>query len=241
MKNDLKTELKMALQAPMPVKKREFLEKTGRSSPGICRLLILQLFHMQRSLWILNFLLLVGTVASGWMLNIWEARENMGILLLWLPFWSLLLFREELRSSLCGMEELEQSCAYCALEVLIGRLFWVGALQLLMLGVSGALLSETAEEFITVLIYFPVPWLTASFLCLLVLSVCERKQALWCCLGVTIFIGTLLLAALEMYPQIYNANYLVSWFVAAVCLAALNIVQIRKFKVRMEEGIWSLQ
>lgn len=241
MKRKLKNELSLAFKAPIPIKKKTFLNNIRKSSPGIGHLLILQLFHMEKSSWIINLLLFTGTVMSGRKLQVWESRENIGVLLLWLPLWSLMLFREELHSALCGMEELEQSCTYCALEVLIGRLFWTGVMQILMLGTSGILLAETPAEFAAVLIYFPVPWLAVSLLCLIVLSVCERQQALWYCLGVTVLIGALLLASLELYPQIYNVCYQALWFAAAVVLATLNMAQIRKFKKRMEDSIWSLQ
>ena len=241
MKWDRKRELRRAFDAPMPGGKREFLARIGKKEAGFGRLLAVQFYYMQKSTWVLNILLFLGTVGSGRMLNIWESRRNLGILLLWLPFWSLLLFREELRCGIYRMEELERSCAYSALEVLVSRLFWTGALQLLLLGASGILLADTAEEWFAILIYFPVPWLASSLLSLLAIPACGRQQALWCCIGVSALVSILLAAAVELCPQIYEAGYLAGWLAAAVCLAALNGVQIRKFRKNMEESIWSLQ
>lgn len=237
MDRKLKHRLNRAFEAPPPVRKREFL-KALPSQPRISTLdfVLSQAGYICRWTWAGSVLLLAAAIVGARFVE----QSFMAFLSALVPFLALVSAAESARSSVYGMEELEQAARFSLKSVVMARMGILGAANLALLCLFIPLTcSEALYGTLRTGIYLLVPYLLTAVLCLWIVRRIHGRESVYACMGAAVIISGSYLVLNSRIAGLYQPQYVIWWLGAAAFLAAQTVREGRGLVRQMEEILWS--
>lgn len=240
MNRKLKDVLQSAFQTPNPINKEKFLRELNYPKITYREFFISQIGYIRKRVWCFCILLVVGVfVINGCTHN--EILFFNSTKLIWfisaiLPFLALISVTELLRSLFYNIEELEMSCRFRLLDVVIAKATILGIGNFVIFsmilwvinGNSGYGLLRTSQ-------YLILPYLMTCVGSMFVLKHVRGRESQYYC-GVVACFVSVVDTMCAMYKQIiYNENLLYIWSVLSVTFLVLICMQMSGFATRMEE------
>jgi hypothetical protein len=236
----LKDALQSTFEAPNPMNKEKFLRELNYPKTTYKEFFISQMRYIRKRVWCFCILLVVGVFAINKCMNNEVLLFN-NAKLMWpisaiLPFLALLSVTELFRSLFYNIEELEMSCRYRLLDVVIAKATILGignitafiAILFVVDGNCGYGLLRTS-------LYLILPYLMTCFGSILVLKHVRGRESLYYC-GLVACLVSVMEAVTSVSKQIvYNENFLGIWSVLCLTFLILIFVQMSGFVMRMEE------
>lgn len=227
-KKDLNKEIKKYFEAPEPVRKQEFINKTAalryiniRKNAGFFYILRVQFSYISKWLWVLSAVLFAGIfIASRYIASglVWYVS---GII----PFIITFTFTESVRSVIYGMNELEMSSRFTLKSIIMSRVIIIGAVNMSLVLFTELLSGDILWINI---VYMLVPYLSSATGGFIILRKFTSKEGVYLSSGFGIIISLLDMGSIEYYNFIYDAQYTGIWVIAAIMFFAAAIYESYK-------------
>ncbi|MBU5485560.1 hypothetical protein KQI86_14670 [Clostridium sp. MSJ-11] len=245
MNKKFKKTLQGAFEAPPPMNKAHFL-KTLRFPKATYRdFLFSQLHYIRKRVWAVSVLI----VFIGWMIAFgapaftyqnFESFKIWGISAL-LPFLAMLTVTEIYRSAAYRMAELEASCRFSLLQIIMARITILGGgnfviLTLLLIFINWV----SAYSLLQIIVYLMVPYLVVCGICLWILNRARNQEGVYGCAVAACLVCVISMLFGNVVPNIYANVHLNSWLVIFACCCVFIGIQICKLLKEMEEKQWNL-
>ena len=231
-KKQEKEMLKQVFAVPEPKRKKAFLRTLPRQEASLWNLFLSQTAYIRKWVWAVSFLLFGSVV---WLAQYTE-QECIWVLSAVMPFGALLLILEFARSTAYGMAELEMTSWFSLRTVLLARMSMLGAAQLLGL-IPAAIVLGT--QLLKSGVYILVPYLLTAVLGFMVVRHLPGRENMYVCgciSGGVCALGPIL----RLYvPELYGAERVVWWLLAAVVLVAVLMREYGKTMNHLEELAWN--
>lgn len=213
--NNWKKDLKQALEAPKPVRKREFLRQLDLPKMSVVAFLFSQVSYIRKWVWCVSFFVFgVAMLGVAFVPN----------MVLWLisgltPLLALTVVSENGRSERYKMVELEMATRFSLRSVTFARLTILGMMNLLIFGVFllVGVWNDTATP-LAIGLYIITPFLFTSFTGLYIVRKCRGQEAMYICTSISVGMSVFLFFAHNIIPFIYEEQYLVLWMIAMLVL-----------------------
>lgn len=241
MKRGLKQELKTIYQAPMPKRKKEFLNQLDYPKTTKREFVLTQTGYIHKRSWLISILLTAFVIFQGHRLM----RVELASSLLWLasaimPVLALIVSVEVLKSSACGMAELEMSAKHNLGSILLVRMAIMGGLDLLLIAVTIPFVTEDRSiGCFRAAVYLLVPYLLTCAVTLGVQGWKKGKDTIWYSI-VSGFFVCMLNMTVTVINVIYDDQAFVFWIGILLALIGVVIKQIWNIKKEVEDCTWSL-
>ena len=241
MKKKLKSQLKASFEAPVPVRKTEFLQSLNFPKTNRLDFILSQIGYIRKRVWIISCLLFA--------LALFGLRaDNNGLNLTWvissiMPFVSLVTITEIAKSASHSMAELEMSCKYNFAGVVLARLGILGSFNLLLFGLIIILFNINGEIGFGILrtgLYLFVPFMLTCSLSLFAINRLHSRETVYICGAVSCFIGIANAIFTTQYKPAFSSEYMIFWGFAFIILVIFAITEIIKFIRKTEELQWNL-
>jgi hypothetical protein len=245
MKQTLKEELKSAFQAPSPTGKELFLKQLCYPKITYQEFLLNQLFYIRKRIWIASVLILL----LGWMtifqLPVFQYWTTNGFKIYsissLLPILSLMTITEVYRSFSYKMVELEESCRFSLLQIVMARLNILGAgngviLILLLIFIN----QVSAYSLLQTFLYVIMPYLFACATCLWLLNRTRGLDGIYSCAFATFFFSIASILCERLFTVLYTDLYLNVWLALFAGCLVMIVFQIHKLVKQLEEKQWNL-
>lgn len=232
-----KEELKMAFDAPCPVRKKDFLRRLDRCEMPVYRFLLSQVGYIRKWVWcvsvlifgisVLGLAILPGTVL--WMIS--------GLT----PLLALTIISEGGRSEVYNMAELEMATRFSLRSVTLARLVILGVLNLLLLGgllPIGLWNDEVAP--LAAILYIITPFLLSAYIGLCLVRKIRGKEGIYICGSASVGISIFLCLSHSVIPCIYREQWLAAWLLTALALLFGIGKQCVAMINKTEELSWNL-
>lgn len=232
-----KDELRQALEAPQPARKRNFLRHLDLPRIPVHEFLFAQLGYIRKVVWCVSTLTFVVSILG---------LAFLPGTVLWLisgltPLLALTIISESGRSELYKMAELEMATRFSLRSVTFARLAILGLMDLLILGVLFpiGLWNDTVAPFAAAL-YMITPFLLTTFIGLYIVRKFRGQEAMYACVGTSIGISISLFFSHNIVPFIYQEQCLTAWMITALALLFGNGKQCIAMIKKTEELAWNL-
>lgn len=237
MRRSVKEQLRLAVQAPPPERKRAFLRShPERKSGGWEVFLLSQLGSIRKRVWCLDAALLALVPVGGRLLR----GEILWVTSALLPLLAAAVVSESGCSQRCGMAELEQSSRFSLKNVVLARLWLLGSVNaLVFLAVTGLLCRYLESSFLRTGIYVLCPYLLTACLALFVSRRFRGREGdyLFLAIGITVSAGAFF--GCGSNPWVYEQAYFSKWVLAALVLAAFAAWENGNYLKRVEGILWN--
>lgn len=240
MNRKLKNALQSTFEAPNPMNKEKFLRELNYPKTTYKEFFISQISYIRKRVWCFCILLVAGVFTINKCMNNEILLFN-NTKLIWsisaiFPFLALLSVTELFRSLFYNIEELEMSCRYRLLDVVIAKATILGignftvfiAILYVVDGSCGYGLLRTS-------LYLILPYLMTCFGSILVLKHVRGRESLYYCGLVACFVSVMDAMGAVSKQIIYNENFIGVWSVLCVTFLILIFAQMSGFVMRMEE------
>lgn len=231
-----KNELKQALEAPRPLRKREFLRQLDLPQMTVYAFLFSQISYIRKWVWYASTLIFVIAVLG---------LAFLPGTVLWLisgltPLLALTIISESGRSELYKMAELEMSTRFSLRSVTFARLGILGIMNLLLLGMllPIGLWSDIVDPFAAAL-YIITPFLLTTFIGLHIVRKNRGQEAMYAYVGTSVGISISLLLSHNIIPFIYQKQCFTAWMIAALVLLVGTGMQGIALIKQKEELAWN--
>lgn len=205
-------ELARCYESPKPQGKRKFFRALPPQKSSVGRMLLVQLGYLSGWVWPVSALLFFVMLGA----SLLHVEKLAGLVFGVTPFLVLLSVTELSRSHVCRMEELEAATVCSLPGILLSRMLILGAVNLLSLCVTAAVLAgDTASN----LIYLLTPYFLTAALSLGCVRRLRGREAVTVCGVVAAFVCFLQIAVRESGGWIYETRYLSAW-VAVLAVGA---------------------
>ncbi|MTK10114.1 MAG: hypothetical protein F8N38_23955 [Hungatella sp.] len=245
MNRNLKKGLKSYFEAPPPTDRERFLKQLRYPKTTYREFLLAQLPYIRKRIWIASALI----ISLGWViafrLSVFQDWRGEG-LRMWgisaiLPFLAMMTITEVYRSSAFRMAELEASCRFSLLQIVMARISILGAVNFIVLilllifnnQISGYSLLQT-------ILYTIMPYLFVCAACLWLLNRIHGSDGIYACAAAAGFVSVASILCESLVTVLYTDVYLNSWLTLfAICLVVIGF-QMHKFFKKLEEKQWNL-
>lgn len=233
-------QMKTVWIAPEPAGKEEFFQRAEENRLLNRRLtvithkefLALQLFYIEKRIWVLSGFLLLFIV---WICS--RSAGNYPFALT--PLLAAGILFETGRSGRWNMTELEQAARFSARSVMLARTFLLGAIQTAGLVIIILLVWPFySYSVMRVFLYMMVPYLTAAFLG----SLYERKYRTdrgWGSVQICILSSVVFASVPLFFRQLYEERLMVLWAAVLILMICGLTVCTWKSISEKEEPVWS--
>lgn len=228
--------LSNAFEAPIPLHKKEFLQKITPPGLHVFDFLLIQLRYIRRRFWIASAAVLGAALAGSFLFS----GDMLWIISAFMPLLALITVTETGRSEQYGMAELETATCFSLKSVLLARLGILGvgnlSLFLLLLPVSllGSRLLPTQAG-----LYILTPFLLTTFLCLYIVRRYRERETTFLCTGVSVFISLSVFPLRLTVPRLFEEYSPGCWIILSGLLLFGIVRQYQKL-ILQEELLWNL-
>lgn len=237
MKPSMKKALIEAFAAPGPCRKHDFLKKLPPPEVSHFSFVINQAAYIRKWVWLLSvFIFATALLAAFFMIP-----DRVGMISALVPFLALSAVTENARSQIYGMAELEMASRFSLKSVVLARMAIMGTCHLILL-ILLVLLSGSHGIF-TLLrtgVYFIVPYLLTTVLCLWIVLKIRGKESAYACMGAAIIVSGMNIIISNIAPILYSDAYFIKWTGLLVILFVLTLWEHYKTIRLTEEMKWSL-
>ncbi len=229
--------LRVAFEAPPPVRKRSFLKGFPRRRVGGWQLALEQAAYIRKRAWILSLGVFLAALAVGRILG----REATWMLASMMPLLAVSAVAEYARSEAFGMAELEMSARFGLKTVTLARMGILGAAHCGTLCLVSALGGGEGGSVFRTGIYLLVPYLATDVAALWAIRRLWGREGLYASLGLALVVGAVpMFLRLSGSPAVWQTGNFGRWLFAAAALAGAAAFQWKKSIERTEELTWSL-
>lgn len=237
MNRKLKNVLKVAFEAPEPVKKKNFLKTLGPSKISTRKFVLVQAAYIRKWVWAIFGVVFAVALIYGQFLN----RSTLWIFSAMMPYLALSSIAENVRSEVYGMAELEMASRFSLKSVALARMGILGMVHfmVLCLGVfigcrgGGASLLRTG-------VYLLVPYLLTDVVCLRLVRRIRGKEAVYASMGVAVIVSALPVIGKSTVSVLYETELFAWWLAALIVLGIIAMTEWKKNIDRMGEIVWNL-
>lgn len=240
MSKKLKETLKTAFDAPMPIRKSEFLLSVNFPKSTRFDFLLAQIGYIRKRVWIVALLAIIPAL----MILFSGITENV-LGLVWvvsslLPFIALMGITEIARSASHNMAELEISCKYSFSHVILARLGIIGFTNMIMFTVVIASFRMVGGvDVLRLGTYLFVPFLLTCSLSLFALNRLRSKESAYICGGISCFVSICNAFISNQYRSALSNEYMMFWVIAFCVLLIWTVGEIIKLIRKTEEYQWN--
>lgn len=239
MNKKLKQELKTAFDVPIPKTKAEFLASLPYPKATTFEFYFSQIKYIRKRFWCLSILLMIG------MMLLTKIAVNgytaVGILSAALPLLTILGIMELNKSTSYHMSELEISCKYNLVKIMLIRLAILGSFHFLILFILLiAFVSQNEYGLLRYILYMITPFFLSTYCSLFVTNLLKTRDNLYICSGITIFISICILILNKNFAIIYTAQLTIFWISVFILITILLFKEIKKLVTQKEEFQWNL-
>lgn len=235
--NNWKKELRQGFAAPPPQRKRAFLRQLEQPRMSIFTFLLTQIEYIRKWVWCVSALVFLTAVIGA---GVFSRDMLWGISAL-VPLLALTVVCEGGRSECYDMAELELATRFSLRSVTMARLCILGGENLgllCLLTPLGLWHSDFCSPAAGV--YILTPFLLTAFLGLYIVRKVRGREAVYTCIGVTLFISVSVLFAHDNIPWLYQETCLLWWIAGALALCVGIGTQYVTIMKRTEELAWNL-
>lgn len=232
MRQKRKQEIEQYFRAPTPKQKRSFLRANRQNQISIWRMVMLQMVYLSKRAWCIFFAILMITL----FLIKWYLASALGMFFSMLPFWSMFILTETMRSMIYRMDELEMTARFSLKSVIIARMGILGAGSLIIIVLLALALGNGVWRNIC---YLLVPYLITASGGLVIIRKFPTKEGTYLCGAFASIVSLIAFTGVEKYKWIFEAGYLFIWI---LIIGALLYITVREGyrTIRMtEDMIWN--
>lgn len=237
MKPNLKRELQKVFEAPAPKRKEEFLKKMPQTKISDLSFLISQVGYIPKYVWgIFSFTFGMAIVCGCFM-----EKDVLWMISALIPFIALSIITENARSASYLMAELEMAARFSLKSVILARMEILGAshLLLLMFLIPLCAMYNIGTVF-QVGLYILVPYMLTVFIGLCATRRIHGMESMYVCMGIAVGVSALSIFVRQIFPILYEMEFMPIWIIGFVFLIVLVIKEIKKSIEQTEELAWSL-
>ncbi|MGL4338703.1 MAG: hypothetical protein ACRCST_17585 [Turicibacter sp.] len=236
----LKNELKQAFEPPTPKQKNEFLKTLDYPKMSEWGFLRTQAGYIRKRVWICFVMLflfaLVGTIFYPHAIFIVTLISSIS------PFLALITVTELSRSVSFNMAELEMSCKYPLVHVVLARMLILGSLNILFFCVFlFTIIGKTDYGLVQLTIYLLAPYVLTCTGSLLVINQLQTKELSYVCGGIAGLVSMVQIILQNKIIDVYLQQHTVFWSVIFLVVVGMLIREIRIFINRMGDLQWSFR
>lgn len=232
MERNRKEALALYFKAPEPKGKRAFIRKVGHKRISILQMLLLQLSYLPKWTWCLFGAALAGVHIVGQ----YTPERVMVSAFALLPFLSMLVFVESMRSMTYHMEELEMAARFSLKSVVIARMAVLGGGSLVFVFVLAVFLQNGILQNICHLL---VPYLITASGGLAIVRRFPTKDGTYFCGGYAAIVSAITSVVIYEYQWIFESRYLIFWMIAIGVLVYTTIREGYRTIRMTEELAWN--
>ena len=237
MNKKIKEALKEAFEAPVPVRKQEFLSSIPRQRVSFFSFLLSQAGYIRKWGLILSLFLFVLALTGACFLDF----DMLWIISAFMPFIALSAVTESSRSTVYGMDELEMSSRFSLRNIVLARMGILGVLHLFLLCLLMPLAyTHSMFTILQVGVYLLMPYLITDVVGLWLIRNIRGKEAVYTCMGVAVCISALYSLLKVQLLDILYMNYFEWLIVMLIVLIILCIKEMKKMVQQTEELKWNL-
>ena len=238
MNKQLKEQLKDTFQPPPSQNKSQFIHNLHYPKATRTSVYITQAGYISKRLWVLSamIMMVIFVIASKEMFLTTTIKAISGVL----PFLSLLGIIEIQKSRAYHMVELEMSCPFNFGKITLIRMAIIGTYSFLFVLMVTLCTNQINQSFLTYFIYLSVPFMVSSYLSIWIINRFSRKDTLYVCGGVTVFVSTITSNQTINQQILYSQEFAFVWMIAFAVVTILLTLEITKFMKKTEELSWNL-
>jgi hypothetical protein len=238
MRHKLKREIKLAFEAPTPIRKESFLCQFDYPKVSQFDFIKAQVGYIRKRVWILSLLLFTVTLFD---LHFYVVSTSfVRVISSVLPFISLISVSEIVRSITYNMEELEMSCKHNFLEIFLIRAGILGTANFIFLiSILFLFVGKTDFGFFKLGLFLTTPYLLNCYISLIVLNCLKSRDITYICGIVTAFVSISNVLITIQVNDIYTEKYWTLWIMSFIVLSILSAIEFMKLIKKMEEFKWS--
>lgn len=237
MNKKLKDALKDSFEAPMPVKKEEFLRGIQMPPINSFEFVYSQATYIHKWIWVLSVMIFsVALIGAEYL-----SKNMLWCISSFMPLLALTIITESGRSETFGMTEFELSARFSLKSVVLARLGILGIANLILICMLVPLAIMNSET--TILqtgIYLICPYLLTAFLGLWVVRKIHGKETIYLCTGIATSVSFGNMILYQSFPLIFDKHIFIWWIAAFVTLGIGVANQCYQVIKQTEELVWNL-
>ena len=235
--NNWKDELKLAYTAPKPLRKKNFIQQFEPPAMSMHEFLFTQIGYISKWVWFISTLFFLITLFGTTVLSI----DMLGIISAFTPLLALTLLTESERSKCFCMIEMEMATRFSLKSVVLARLGILGIFDLIILCLLVPLSCwNNSVDTVAVGLYIITPFMLTTFTGLHAARKSSGHESIYACVGIAIIISSSTLLSHNININIYHANNLKWWTLAALTLCIGIGKQYITIIKQTEELSWNL-
>lgn len=245
MNKKLKNDLKEAFEGPGSADKEQFLKTLRYPKITYQNFILCQFRFIRKRIWMLSAVIVFAGWAVAFLtpLNIeWYAEPGkIRTASAALPFLALLTAVEIYRSVFCRMAELEMSCRFSLIQIIMARIAILGGgnffiLTLLLIFISRA----SPYSLLQVFTYLMVPYLITCGICLLILNRVRGRESLYYCTAASCLVCGINAISGNTVQFLYSNSYLIYWLLLLAASGLFIGIQMLNLLKQTEDRTWNL-
>ncbi len=239
MNKKIQKQLKILSEVPDEVKKQEFLTNLDYQKESKLSFIISQIQYINLSFWLCSILVFLTIIMSViFSENDINKISNVSSLL---PFLVIISTKEIHKSNSYNMSELEMSCRYNLIKITLVRIIIISVFYSIILFILLFVVKLNVEiDFVGYIVYLLLPFVTCSYITLLILNNTAHNQSINITTGFNIFIVGINLIFSNTLIVNNNQKINIILFILLGIMAMLIIKELRKFIKNMEEVVCNL-
>lgn len=237
MNKTLKNALKDSFEAPIPVKKKQFLRSIPIPAISSFEFICSQAAYLPKWIWAFSVIIFAVALVGAMCLK----KDVLWCISSFMPLLALTVITESGRSETYGMAEFELSSRFSLKSVVLARLGILGIANLLLIGLLVLLQFPNGETTIFQTgIYMICPYLLTIFLGLWVVRKVRGREMLYLCSGIAAAVSCGNVVLYQSFPFIFGGDRLLLWMTVFIILGIGTANQCYQIIRQTEELSWSL-
>lgn len=239
MRKDIKKFIDKAYEAPLPSRKREFLQELNYPKTRWSDFVISQFGYIQKKVWILSALLFFAVLFFKSVMNQGDIRLLWAVSAL-IPFLALTTVMEATQSIYYGFAELQMTTRYNFQSVILVRMTILGIENLFLLCAFTPVITFQIEiGILKTGIYLLVPYLLTCCILFVFVNSLQTKNITFYCAVAAVTVSGMGIILSSMQSALYKDQYFILWLAALSVLLLCAVKNLRKLIKNMEELTWN--
>ncbi|MDF2513339.1 MAG: hypothetical protein K0S04_3205 [Herbinix sp.] len=245
MNKRLKKALLESFTAPPPIRKTQFLRTLRFPKTTYRDFILSQFFYIRKRVWVVSVFIVLLACMTG-LLSPASINWNADVDKIWcisavLPILALITITEIYRCTANRMAELEASCRFNLIQIIMARITVLGGGNFVTILLLLIIMNEiSAYNILQIIAFMMVPYLLVCGICLWILNHVRGQEAVFGCSAATglICAGSILFGS--MASGFYTSASMCGWLVLLAANCIMIGFQVNKLWKHMEDGTWNL-
>lgn len=233
---NIKDALEEAFEAPVPMRKREFLRSVKMSRMSTVTFMLLQVSYIRKLTWFLS----VGIFEVLIFMSRYISTDLLWMLMACMPFMAMVAVGENMRSNIHNMAELEMTTRFSLKSVVLARMGIIGIFHLTLLIMLILFAGNNASiSYVQLGVFLLVPYMITAVVSLGVARRFHGAEVNYVCMCIAVVVCVFNVAVKIMLPVICGREYFVYWVMLLVLLVAAMAVGCFRNIYKMEDALWN--